>query len=129
MPIERVRFLGAAAYGGDATPAPIRTRDDEEREGSRDDVRVYAIFGQPSRIPPERHRRRPRVGHRNDISARLLNQVGQPLADLPAAISNGTCEVTVPLGSVAAGDYVVEMSAAAGGEAARQFVAFRVLAR
>ena len=64
-----------------------------------------------------------------DISARLLNQFGQPLADLPAAISNGTCEVTVPLGSVAAGDYLVEMSATAGGEAARQFVAFRVPAR
>ena len=44
VPIERVRFLGAAAYGGDTTLAPIRTRDDEEREASRDDVRVYAIF-------------------------------------------------------------------------------------
>jgi len=42
--IERVRFLGAAAYEGDATLAPIRTHDDEEREASRDDVRVYAIF-------------------------------------------------------------------------------------
>ena len=63
------------------------------------------------------------------ISARLLNHVGQPLADLPAAISSGMCQVTVPLGSVAAGDYVVEMSATLGGEAAQQFVAFRVLAR
>ena len=64
-----------------------------------------------------------------EISARLLNHVGQPLTDLPAAVSDGTCQVTVPLGSVAAGDYVVEMSATAGGEAAQQFVAFRVLAR
>jgi VWFA-related protein len=44
VPIERVRFLGAAAYEGDATLAPIRTHEDEEREASRDDVRVYAIF-------------------------------------------------------------------------------------
>ena len=44
VPIESVRFLGSAAYEGDATPAPIRTHDDEEREASRDDVRVYAIF-------------------------------------------------------------------------------------
>src|SRR5437764_906508 len=44
VPIERVRFLGAAAYEGDATLAPIRTHDDEEREASRDDVRVYAIL-------------------------------------------------------------------------------------
>src|SRR6476646_5745922 len=44
VPITSVRFLGAAAYAGDATLAPIRTHDDEEREASRDDVRVYAIF-------------------------------------------------------------------------------------
>ncbi|HMF95273.1 MAG TPA: VWA domain-containing protein [Vicinamibacterales bacterium] len=43
VPIERVRFLGAAAYEGDSTLAPIRTHEDEEREASRDDVRVYAI--------------------------------------------------------------------------------------
>jgi VWFA-related protein len=42
--IDRVRFLGAAPYTGDATLAPIRTHDDEEREASRDDVRLYAIF-------------------------------------------------------------------------------------
>jgi VWFA-related protein len=41
--IDRVRFLGAAAYSGDTTLAPIRTHEDEEREASRDDVRVYAI--------------------------------------------------------------------------------------
>jgi len=42
--IQRVRFLGAAVYSGDPALAPIRTHDDEEREASRDDVRVYAIF-------------------------------------------------------------------------------------
>jgi VWFA-related protein len=44
VPIDQVRFLGAMPYGGDSTMAPIRTRDDEEREASRDDVRVYAIL-------------------------------------------------------------------------------------
>jgi VWFA-related protein len=43
VPIDRVRFLGSAAYSGDATLAPIRSHEDEEREASRDDVRVYAI--------------------------------------------------------------------------------------
>ena len=43
VPIDSVRFLGAAEYSGDSTPAPIRTHEDEEREASRDDVRVYAI--------------------------------------------------------------------------------------
>ena len=44
VPIQRVRFLGAEVYSGDTTLAPIRTHEDEEREASRDDVRVYAIF-------------------------------------------------------------------------------------
>jgi len=44
VPIDRARFLGASAYEGDATLVPIRTHDDEEREASRDDVRVYAIL-------------------------------------------------------------------------------------
>ena len=44
VPVDRVRFIGALPYGGDTTLAPIRTRDDEEREASRDDVRVYAIL-------------------------------------------------------------------------------------
>jgi VWFA-related protein len=51
VPVERVRFLGAAAYDGDATLAPIRTHDDEEREASRDDVRVYAILLDDYHVP------------------------------------------------------------------------------
>jgi VWFA-related protein len=43
VPIDRVRFLGSADYAGDPTLAPIRSHEDEEREASRDDVRVYAI--------------------------------------------------------------------------------------
>jgi VWFA-related protein len=51
VPIERVRFLGAASYEGDSTLAPIRTHDDEDREASRDDVRVYAIFLDDYHVP------------------------------------------------------------------------------
>ena len=40
VPIDRVRFLGSADYAGDSTLAPIRSHEDEEREASRDDVRV-----------------------------------------------------------------------------------------
>jgi VWFA-related protein len=49
--IDRVRFLGAAEYSGDATLAPIRTHEDEEREASRDDVRVYAIVLDDYHVP------------------------------------------------------------------------------
>jgi VWFA-related protein len=51
MPIDSVRFLGAAEYPADATLAPIRTHEDEEREASRDDVRVYAIFLDDYHVP------------------------------------------------------------------------------
>jgi len=64
-----------------------------------------------------------------ELSARLLDHVGQPLADLAATVADGVCTVTLQLGSVGAGDYVVEVSARSASEAAQQFVAFRVLAR
>lgn len=49
--IDRVRFLGAAEYPADATLAPIRTHEDEEREASRGDVRVYAIVLDDYHVP------------------------------------------------------------------------------
>jgi VWFA-related protein len=51
MAIDSVRFLGSAEYSGDATLAPIRTHEDEEREASRDDVRVYAILLDDYHVP------------------------------------------------------------------------------
>ena len=51
MTIDRVRFLGAEEYPAGATPAPIRTHEDEEREASRDDVRVYAIVLDDYHVP------------------------------------------------------------------------------
>jgi VWFA-related protein len=51
VPIDRVRFLGAAEYSGDSTLTPIRTHEDEEREASRDDVRVYAIVLDDYHVP------------------------------------------------------------------------------
>jgi VWFA-related protein len=51
MAIDSVRFLGAADYAGDGVLAPIRTLEDEEREASRDDVRVYAIVLDDYHVP------------------------------------------------------------------------------
>jgi VWFA-related protein len=51
MTIDRVRFLGAEDYSGDRTLAPIRSLADEEREASRDDVRVYAIVLDDYHVP------------------------------------------------------------------------------
>ncbi len=49
--VDRVRFLGADAYSGDTTLAPIHSHDDEEREASRDDVHVYAIVLDDYHVP------------------------------------------------------------------------------
>jgi VWFA-related protein len=51
MAVDRVRFLGAEDYSGDPVLAPIRTHEDEEREASRDDVRVYAILLDDYHVP------------------------------------------------------------------------------
>jgi len=51
MTIDSVRFLGSADYSGDPVLAPIRTHEDEEREASRDDVRVYAILLDDYHVP------------------------------------------------------------------------------
>jgi VWFA-related protein len=60
------------------------------------------------------------------VKAYLLSRLGQRLTDLAVAVNERTCEVTLPLGSVAAGDYVVELSAQDGDRGAQQYIAFRV---
>jgi hypothetical protein len=61
------------------------------------------------------------------LSARLLDHHGQRLADLPAASAGGACELTLPLGNLGPGDYVIELSARGTSALAQQYVAFRVL--
>ncbi len=66
------------------------------------------------------------------VVVRLLNRAGQPMSELPvaplASATTGVMQVDLPLGSLAPGDYVLEIKATAGeaGEA-RQLVGFRVI--
>jgi VWFA-related protein len=64
------------------------------------------------------------------LSARLLNRQGQKMSDLPVAAPPSdadTNQVDLPLSSLAAGEYLLEVSAAAEGQdAATELVAFRV---
>jgi hypothetical protein len=60
------------------------------------------------------------------VTARLLDRLGRALVDLPVTVAEGGCQLTLPLGSLAQGDYVIELSARAGAEAVQQLVAFRV---
>jgi VWFA-related protein len=61
------------------------------------------------------------------VSGRLLDRFGQPLTDLPVTSAADACELRLSLGSLGPGDYVIELVAHAGEEAAQQYVAFRVL--
>jgi VWFA-related protein len=61
------------------------------------------------------------------VTGQLLGRNGQRLTDLPVNVVEGACEVTLPLPNLGPGDYVVQLSAGEGGEAARQYVAFRIL--
>jgi hypothetical protein len=61
------------------------------------------------------------------VSARLLDRFGRPLTALPVTTIGEGCALTLNLGSLGAGDFVIELSAGAGGDTAQQFVAFRVV--
>jgi VWFA-related protein len=64
------------------------------------------------------------------VSARLLNRTGAALLPLTVAAVEGAAgayEIDLPLASVARGDYLIEITAAAGDERARDLVPVRVV--
>lgn len=63
------------------------------------------------------------------VKARLLNRAGQAMSELavaPAPGPAGASQIDLPLATLAAGDYVVELSADDGGADAKELVAFRL---
>jgi VWFA-related protein len=64
------------------------------------------------------------------VTARIISQWGKDLAELPLlphASPGAPYEIELPLTSVARGDYLIAVSAAAGNETARAFVPIRVV--
>lgn len=62
--------------------------------------------------------------------ARLLNRAGQPMSELPSKPLEGAArrfQVDLPLASLPAGDYVLEVKGATDGSEAKQFLGFRVV--
>jgi hypothetical protein len=62
-------------------------------------------------------------------SAALLGRTGQKIADVPveAAAAGGTHQIDLRLNSMAAGEYLIEITVTgATGESAQELVAFRV---
>jgi VWFA-related protein len=62
------------------------------------------------------------------VTVRLLNSLGSKMADFPAPtqLPDGTFEAEIALGSLAPGDYVVEIGARSGEETAQSLLAIRV---
>jgi VWFA-related protein len=57
------------------------------------------------------------AGTKAAVTARLLNQLGEPMADLPAptALADANFEMEMGLGTLAPADYIIEITADAGG--------------
>jgi VWFA-related protein len=62
------------------------------------------------------------------LTAKLLNRAGQPITEVPVTPANGQAPASVELalGSLAPGDYLLEVSARAGDDSATELVGFRV---
>jgi VWFA-related protein len=61
------------------------------------------------------------------VTARLLNSKGTAMADLTVqTTASGAAEVDLPLGNLAAGDYVIEFNAKTSTGTAQEFTAFKI---
>jgi VWFA-related protein len=63
------------------------------------------------------------------VSARLLNRTGRQMADVPMkapAAGGGDFEAELPLAALAAGEYLIEIKAAAAGGERKELIAIRV---
>jgi hypothetical protein len=98
----------------DADAVPTVGRDFSRTERVLVRVSAYA----PGSAPPM-------------LKARLLNRAGQPMMDLPvtpAPASTAPAQIELPMSNLPPGDYIIEISAGADGEGAKELVGFRVTA-
>jgi len=90
--------------------APIAKRDFSRAERLLIRVDAYA----PSGAKPE-------------VTARLLNRDGNPMADVPVQAADGKpFSIDLPLASLAPGEYILELDAKAPSGTAQQMVGFKI---
>jgi VWFA-related protein len=96
-----------------AAPAPVPTITRQFSRAERLLLR-FQVYGPAGTTPP--------------VTMRFLNQLGQSMAALPAPTraADGTFEADVSLGSLAPGDYIIEIASAAETGTAKRLVAIRV---
>jgi VWFA-related protein len=95
-----------------ANPDALPTSDREFSRTDRLFIRVEAYA--PGGLTPP-------------VTARLLNRAGQSMATLPVQQRTGKSEIELPLSSLAAGEYLIELNAKSeGGSTAQELIAFRI---
>jgi len=61
------------------------------------------------------------------VTAKLLNRAGQSMADVPIqAVAGKPFQIDLPLASLAAGQYLLELDAKTASGTAQEMIAFRV---
>lgn len=95
-----------------ANPASVPTADREFSRAERLLVRIDAYT--PGDVTPT-------------VTARLLNRNGQKMSDLPVQTpAGGSAELEFALSALPAGDYLIELNAAAESGTAQEMIAFRI---
>jgi VWFA-related protein len=106
--VRTVRELTQIKNNPNAAPTPGR----EFSRAERVFVRIPA-FANGGAVP--------------DVTAHLLNRSGQPMADVSVqAVAGQPFQIDVPLASLAAGEYVLQVDAKTGSGSAQEMIAFRV---
>jgi hypothetical protein len=98
----------------------IRSRPDAVPTAEREFSRTDRLFIRADAYAPG--------GASPSVTARLLNRAGQAMSDLVVKqVAGGPAEIDLPLSSLAAGEYLVELNAKSeGGSSAQELIAFRV---
>jgi VWFA-related protein len=60
------------------------------------------------------------------VTARLLNRSGEPMADVPVAVSGSTASVELTLANLAAAEYILELTAKTEAGSVQELLAFKV---
>ncbi len=97
----------------------LRANPDAAPTASRDFSRSERLFVRVDAYAPG--------GVTPAVTAKLLNRAGQPMSDVPVQTPAGrSAEIDLPLAALAAGEYVLELTAKTPTGTAKELVAFRM---
>ena len=66
-------------------------------------------------------------GARPEVTAKLLNRAGAPMADVPVQVADGKpFQIDFPLASLGAGEYIIQLDAKTASGTAQQMIGFKV---